>query len=315
MQGANSPAQRAALAAILQAVPAARPATSGRATLELSLGAADPPSVTSAALVEDNTFRARKVSGEAAATVAAFLDGIQESAVVAWDGTQPLVFARIGAAVRARVARRMVTWGGGPKFQHLLLVPRPILLEDSALRVVPFELAPNEEHPMLAVRHAYRLVQTERERLERELAVEFASSGDGLLYVDGGLPMVEGDRLVGVIKSHHTLYVSGDALRLVLGLEEGERSSVFSVESRHRAPVWSWYLRLRDPRGRDPFWGLVRVEASTGTSDPTVTADELSRAILAERSPLALPDGRWDTMAYGIRDCEEYLRASLARVP
>ena len=26
-------------------------------------------------------------------------------------------------------------------------------------------------------------------------------------------------------------------------------------------------------------------------------------------SPLSLPDGRWDKMAYGVHDCEEFLRA------
>ena len=38
-------------------------------------------------------------------------------------------------------------------------------------------------------------------------------------------------------------------------------------------------------------------------------ADEVSRWILAEVSPVALPDGRWDKMVYGVRDCEEFLRA------
>ena len=38
-------------------------------------------------------------------------------------------------------------------------------------------------------------------------------------------------------------------------------------------------------------------------------ADEVSRWILAEASPLALPDARWDKMVYGVRDCEEFLRA------
>jgi hypothetical protein len=36
----------------------------------------------------------------------------------------------------------------------------------------------------------------------------------------------------------------------------------------------------------------------------------VSRWILAERAPLALPDARWDRMVYGIRDCEEFLRAT-----
>jgi hypothetical protein len=43
-------------------------------------------------------------------------------------------------------------------------------------------------------------------------------------------------------------------------------------------------------------------------------ADEVSRWVAAEATPLALPDARWDTMAYGIRDCEVYLRATLGRL-
>jgi hypothetical protein len=31
--------------------------------------------------------------------------------------------------------------------------------------------------------------------------------------------------------------------------------------------------------------------------------------VLAEASPLALPDARWDVMSYPVRDCEEFLRA------
>jgi hypothetical protein len=62
------------------------------------------------------------------------------------------------------------------------------------------------------------------------------------------------------------------------------------------------------------MWGLVRVEAADrGAGEPpeafTRRADCVSRWILAEASPLALPDGRWDKMVYGIRDCEEFLRA------
>ena len=35
----------------------------------------------------------------------------------------------------------------------------------------------------------------------------------------------------------------------------------------------------------------------------------MSRWIIAEVSPLSLPDARWDKMVYGVRDCEEFLRA------
>jgi hypothetical protein len=61
------------------------------------------------------------------------------------------------------------------------------------------------------------------------------------------------------------------------------------------------------------LWGLVRVEIAEPTKAPAkqvaARADEVSRWVLAEALPLAVPDGRWDKMVYGIRDCEEYLRA------
>jgi hypothetical protein len=50
------------------------------------------------------------------------------------------------------------------------------------------------------------------------------------------------------------------------------------------------------------------VDASESV-DLSARADEISRWIIAEGSPLALPDGRWDKMTYGIRDTEEFLRA------
>jgi hypothetical protein len=77
--------------------------------------------------------------------------------------------------------------------------------------------------------------------------------------------------------------------------------------------VASWYLRLREPSGRDPLWGLVRIEVAPPAAAEAATigrrADQVSRWVLAEASPLSLPDGRWDTMAYGIRDCEQFLRS------
>jgi hypothetical protein len=118
-----------------------------------------------------------------------------------------------------------------------------------------------------------------------------------------------------VIKSHRTIWVDGDALATVLSLRQGERSSAILIEPREHsrgrraAPVLSWYLRLRDPAGRDSLWGLVRVEVAIGAADLSARADEVSRWILAESAPLALPDARWDKMVYGVRNCEEYLRA------
>jgi hypothetical protein len=115
------------------------------------------------------------------------------------------------------------------------------------------------------------------------------------------------------VKSHRTLYAEGDALQTIFALRRGERSSVFRVTSPKRIPVASWYLRMRDPIGHDPMWSLVRVEVALPSRIDVAAigerADLVSRWILAEVTPLSLPDARWDKMVYGIRDCEEFLRA------
>jgi hypothetical protein len=164
---------------------------------------------------------------------------------------------------------------------------------------------------------AVHLVQAHRESLEHRLAERWCSLERDPLFIDGGISGSEAVAVsgctVGVVKSHRTLYAEGAALDVVLGLAHRERSSVFRITSPKRMPVASWYLRLRDPSGHDPMWGLVRVELAhpaPHTLDRIgERADEVSRWILAEVSPLALPDGRWDKMVYGVRDCEEFLRA------
>jgi hypothetical protein len=172
------------------------------------------------------------------------------------------------------------------------------------------------EHPHALREGAIHRVQKDRERAEQSLALEWCSREERPLLIDGGIsgsePVARAGCAVGVIKSHRTLYARGDALAAVLALGAAQRSSVFLVTSPKRTTVASWYLRIRDPRGHDPMWGLVRVEVAAppaGVGDIARRADEVSRWILAETSPVALPDGRWDKMVYGVRDCEEFLRA------
>jgi hypothetical protein len=153
--------------------------------------------------------------------------------------------------------------------------------------------------------------------LERRLAELWCDTEHDRLFIDGGISgsdmVAVSSCTVGVVKSHRTLYAEGSALGVVLGLSHRERSSVFRITSPKRKMVASWYLRLRDPAGHDPMWGLIRVEIAHPEPQDADSigdrADEVSRWIMAEASPLALPDARWDKMVYGIRDCEEFLRA------
>jgi hypothetical protein len=296
-------------------------------TLELSLGRDEPPRLESSVLMEDAQLQAHAVQGAPRVAFSAFLDGVQESRVVAYAGSVPVVASRVAAVVRVRNERRLTTWPDGVRAGVSLYAPHALLPRDfwdaiapSGLDVVDTsDAAPGEaEHPHELLRRALRRVKDDREALERELSDAWAEQCSALLYVDGGLPRGAASAVspwcVGVIKSHHTLYVAPESLGAVLALPFEHRSSVFRVSRNRRPDVASWYLRLRQPAGRDPMFGLVRVEIAItheldSPSGIRERANEVSRWILAERSPLSLPDARWDRMVYGIRDCEQFLRS------
>ena len=298
---------------------------SGAQALELSSSLVqEKPRLDPPELIEGKKLSARIVPGEPVARFAAFLDGTQTSRVVQYIGGVPLVHGTVASVVRVRRERRMHTWRE-PLISRGLYVPRSLLPSDaqgmlSDIGVDVFDTAANRDldsiHPFAIQDAALQAVQRHRSALERELAEAWIGAGDGELFVDGGIsesPVVAtASQAIGVVKSHQQLYVHGDDLPVVLGLRHGERTSVTVVTPRTRTRVASWYLRLRDSAARDPLWGLVRVETAIPEgkgAEVTRRADEVSRWVLAEALPVALPDGRWDKMVYGIRDCEEFLRA------
>lgn len=298
--------------------------------LEAARSAPEPPRLVAAPVIEGHALRGRRVEGDPDAGFAAFLDGTQRTHVLGYHDGLPLVFGTVAAVVRKRANRRLYTW-------EQPLVARRVYLPVAHLPAglvahyggagyeVADTTAPDETgavpslHPFSLLDRAVHRVQEHREVAEQVLAERWCSSQGSPLFIDGGVNKSEvvakSPCAVGVVKSHRTLYVEGEALSRVCRLRRGERSSVFRIPSSRRTPVASWYLRVRDAAGHDPLWGLVRVEAAdpavTGerAEDLTARADLVSRWILAEIAPLALPDGRWDKMVYGIRDCEEFLRA------
>ena len=300
-------------------------------SLDLSGLVMDPPRMGECTLVEGATLAAIPVGDEPVVAFEAFLDGTQRSHVVDYAGTIPIVAGRTAAVIRRRVARRMTTWDNGYAEQGRLYAPLRLLgpsmrrdIEAAGLELHDTLVRGKETsgHPIELLRFAVDAVKADRERLERDLAELWVNSIEAPLFVDGGLPVGESASAsiwcVGVIKSHHTIYLPGDDLPTVLGLRENERSSAFVIQRSWGPRVLSWYLRLREPPSHDPFMGLVRVEvALTREVESTpaalsTRASDVSRWILAERAPLALPDARWDRMVYGIRDCEEFLRATAA---
>jgi hypothetical protein len=301
--------------------------------LELRSTGPDQPRLVDSHVVEGHAMRAVRVDGDPVVGFAAFLDGTQRSDVLFYADGLPVIHGTVAAVVRARHNRRMSTWAAGPIVRRSVYAPFALVddstraalesLREDRITVVDTTeggWAPDQgPHPASLLERAMSLVQRDRERAEQELAERWCAKDGGTLFIDGGISgtdKVAGASCVaGIVKSHRTLHVPADGVAALTRLKRAERSSAFVVASTRRAPVLSWYLRLRDPAGRDPFFGLVRVEVAYTAemrADPrriAERAEEVSRWVLAEASPLALPDARWDKMVYGVRDCEEFLRA------
>jgi hypothetical protein len=315
--------------------------SSGQPPLEVAARGDESPRLEAAEPIEAPRVEVRAVGGDREPGFVAFLDGVQRSSVIAHAGTVPVVHGAVAAVVRLRRERRLHTWRQ-PRVDERLYAPLAALpaavatmLRERGHAVDPFADDPvpgATRHPQECTARALTSVQRAREVAERTLLEEWIASGEGPVMVDGGISGCaaasrgEGHVAVGVVKSHRTLYVADDALPLVLGLREGERTTAFGISSPRRHPVASWYLRLRSSEGRSPLFGLVRVEVARTAADGAARgdargagrgddlqsrADTISRWILAERSPVALPDPRWDVMTYGVRDCEQYLGAIL----
>jgi hypothetical protein len=321
---------RAVVRLLMHRLPGLSPVDAGASPEPLV--SSDPPILRSAKLVEGSVLRAVKVPGVSRETTSgfgAFLDGAQKVQVVGHYLGTPIAIGTVSAAVRVRVNRRLITWGHqSPRVERAMYLPLrylPALADSDATaaitqakwRIVDTSTADKSgeypsQHPAVLLERAIRAVDQQREELEDRLAEAWCARGESPIFIDGGISrtasVAASTQAIGVIKSHRTLYVQGDALGIVMGLRKGERSSVFRVSPRSRSSVLSWYLRLRGAEGHDAMWGLVRVEMAE-CDRPTERADEISRWVIAETSPLALPDGRWDKMSYGIRDCEEFLRA------
>ena len=301
-------------------------AAPGTAPLETLARGDEPPRLEPATPIEGGAVTVRVVPGAITPGIVAFLDGIQRSQVIAHAGPVPVVHGAVAAAVRRRDGRRLRTWAA-PIVAEALYAPidalPPSLAQALQARCPVVDPMAGDaaggtaRHPQVFTARALTAVQRAREEAERELLDRWVRDEAAPLLVDGGISgsadAARSPWAVGVVKSHRTLYVGGDTMGLVLGLREGERTTAVGVSSPRRSPVASWYLRLRDATGRSPLFGLVRVEVARPDDTRTLAerADQVSRWLLAERAPIALPDQRWDVMVYGVRECEQYLSSIL----
>lgn len=327
----SRPALPDALRALRPLLAGTTPTLDGPSLERLGLAGGDAPAIAACTLLE--APGARPITPASAPLVTAFLDGIQRSRLLGHVGYAPVVFASVAAAIRERRDRHLRTWNA-PRVEHRLLVARARIGEAAYARLTDCGVpvldtsadtphAASTLHPYALRARALELVALERERLERQLATAWVGApdpSDGWLWIDGGiagnLAVDAAAHAFGVVKSHTTLYGDDTTVPTVLALRAGERSPAFLVGHAARRAVASWYLRLREGGAADPLFGLVRVEVAPpapGADRQSFTAhcDRLSAGILLERTPLSLPDTRWDTLSYGVHAVEAYLHALL----
>jgi hypothetical protein len=282
---------------------------------EASAGRAEDACIRPARLVEDPELAWHPVGpAEAWPTPLAFLDGVQRSELVAYDGAAPIVLGKVAAAVRERRDRRLTTVLNEAR---VLLMARPQALGVAGELPAGLETValPTDEspHPVRDLVNAARALDRARGALELDLGERFRRRSEGWLIVDGALTESPGwaadPRMVAVAKSHATLPFDGPDLERFLRLPLAHRTSVYAPETRSLTPVHEWALRLWPWEGKDVFHGLVRIQVAPENGTPAM-ADAISRRVLAERAPLSTPDHRWDRLLYGVHTVETYLRAS-----
>ena len=276
-------------------------------------------------------LRTVDVTPPEAAHFEGFLDGIQRSTTIAYVDGVPLLHGTAAAAIRERDDRGRLSAWRAPRIDHAIYASRALLGDDSwtaiesmletrghALRDSDNSLPVLSRHPSSLLRQSLDALSRVRNDLERAVGDAWCDAdGTRPLYVDGSLrtsmAMMRASGVIGVVKSHATVYVPDELLPIVTGLGAGQRTSVIAaLDDSGRVRFLTWYLRLRSATGRDPFFGLIRAECGAQNQSDTAAesrADVACSGLLAERAPLARPDARWDVMPYAIRECEVYLRA------
>lgn len=285
----------------------------------------EPTAIGEAQIVEgDGSFSVLDPGSPVDSRFEFFLDGIQYTRIGGYVGTVPLVHGYVAAVIRRRVDRGFTTWAVVE--EEVLAFPHELLSPDRFLELgFPEKALINSDgdagnpHPIHLAETGRSAVKQQRALIEQRLARRWADAGphDGWLLVDGRLAIEPGllksGRAIGLVKSHRTQFLDSTAMGDVLRMRGGKRSSVFKPVRPEVGEVYSWYLRLRAPAGHDIYWGLARIEARAAP-ETLELADEVSRWLLSEIAPLALPDPRWHVLLYPIRDCEQYLRGRMPTI-
>lgn len=234
-------------------------------------------------------------------SVAAWVDGIQNSVCLTWVESLPVCAHWTGA--------------GGSDGSNLVGVKeRLYVISGESVKQtverkcqgmeVEAEYVPGDEPYQVMRNIAQHLAET-RDECERELVRELLLTTEDYVVCDGSISARPLDkRVVGVVKTTNTRYLSDEAQ--LWSLPKGWRSARFKIPAAKNKgrEVYSCYVRLQDATKRGWDFGLVRVE-----SFERDLLEPLGSLILKVAQDGSRKDERWDRHVLPIRNTEELLRS------
>ncbi len=257
-----------------------------------------------------------------------FLDGIERKKILFYYRSIPVIYGYVAGVVLKRADKKMCSVEL-EKSQENFYIPvkqspdspghyfSAEEIENLGKNIVNIGKPPDgADYPMIPeqlIQAAHSEIQTQRNRIEESLVKDWIDRAfqDGWLFVDGRLEnknkeLIADSNIVGVIKSHHAVYLGYEDQYKVYSMKKGERSGVFQPKNEN---VYSWYLKLHyNKRQGDNNFGLIRVEVPAEEKF-LEKADLISSWILLESKPVAFPASRWDRMIYPVKYCEDYLKS------
>lgn len=249
----------------------------------------------------------------------------------------PVHFFVVAAVILEREDRKLRLWKS-PLLEQGIFVPQSLVPDQAVLNefmqagltIVDTESPdglPGDYYDMR--RRALRRAKEHRLSVEQELIGQWradSAAESAFLVVDGTLMNMRDEknveRCVGVSKSFGSRYFEISKHNQIMQMRACQRSWTFRFHDQEQdlrkgvRERLSWYLRLRERRGADPEFGLIRVEiAKKYISDAAQRAERFSRSLLSERLPTAYPAPRWDKHLYPVSGCEAYLRSIMPSIP
>jgi hypothetical protein len=174
---------------------------------------------------------------------------------------------------------------------------------------------------------------SEMHNTEVQLAKDVRENPEkGWLIIDGAIrkkAFLDLENVIGLAKSFSRLpifVIEGgptlDIVKLMVGLKEGERTLIFKQstteddsEKEVKDNLGFWYLRLRIGEWlENPLQGVVKVEMKIrediASPETIKIVNEISRALLAERTVSPYPTPRWHAHIYPIYVAETYIKSN-----